>query len=82
MPEKGVYRASGVQHLEDPELIAWLIEASLVSSGQETSVLPTLLTSPSLFPFDISLSGKEFLDSNSRIALYRQGRNEELVSLR
>jgi hypothetical protein len=65
-----------------PELIVWLIEASLLSSGQETRVLPKLLASPSLFPFDISLSGKEFLDSNSRIALYRQGRNEELVSLR
>lgn len=81
MPERGVYRASVKQRLEDPEIIAWLIEASLLSSGQETRVLPTLLASPSLFPFDISLSGKEFSDSNSRIALYRQGRNEELVSL-
>jgi len=77
-----VYRASGTRCLEDAEVIAWLIEASLLSSGQETRVLPTLLASPSLFPFDISLSGKEFSDSNSRIALYRQGRNEELVSLR
>lgn len=81
MPERGVYRASVKQRLENPEIIAWLIEASLLSSGQETRVLPTLLASPSLFPFDISLSGKEFSDSNSRIALYRQGRNEELVSL-
>jgi hypothetical protein len=81
-PKRGVYRASGTRCLEDAEVIAWLIEASLLSSGQETRVLPTLLASPSLFPFDISLSGKEFSDSNSRIALYRQGRNEELVSLR
>jgi hypothetical protein len=81
MPEKGVYRASGIQRLEDPELITWLIEASLLSSGQETKVLPTLLASPSLFPFEISLSGNEFAGSNSRIALYRQGGNEELVSL-
>ena len=81
MPERGVYRASGAQRLEDPEVVAWLIEASLLSSGQETRVLPTLLSSPSLFPFDISLSGKEFSDSNSRIVLYRQGRNEELVAL-
>jgi hypothetical protein len=81
-PKRGVYRARGTRCLEDAEVIAWLIEASLLSSGQETRVLPTLLASPSLFPFDISLSGKEFSDSNSRIALYRQGRNEELVSLR
>lgn len=79
--KRGVYRASGTQGLEDPEIICWLIEASLLSSGQETRVLPTLLASPSLFPFDISLSGKEFVDSNSRVVLYRQGRNEELVSL-
>jgi hypothetical protein len=81
-PKRGVYRARGTRCLEDAEVIAWLIEASLLSSGQETRVLPTLMASPSLFPFDISLSGKEFSDSNSRIALYRQGRNEELVSLR
>ncbi len=82
MPERGVYRASSTQSVEDPEVTVWLIEASLLASRQETRVLPTLLASPSLFPFDISLSGKEFLDSNSRVALYRQGRNEDLVSLR
>jgi len=81
MLEKGVYRASGAHRLESPELISWLIEASLLSSGQKTRVLPTLLSSPSLFPFDISLSGKELSDRNPRIVLYRQGRNEELVSL-
>ncbi len=82
LPERGFYRASGAQRLEDPEVIAWLIEASLLSSGQEAKVLPTLLSSPSLFPFDVSLSGKDLPDVNSRIALYCQGRNEELVSLR
>lgn len=81
MPERGVYRAGGTHRVEDSEVIAWLIESSLLSSGQETRVLPTLLASPSLFPFDISLSGREFSDSNSRIALYSQSRNEELVSL-
>ena len=81
MPERGTYRANGAQRLEDTEVIAWLIEAALLSSGQESRVLPTLLASPSLFPFDISISGKDFLDTSSRIALYRQGRNEELVSL-
>jgi hypothetical protein len=81
MPERGVYRAGDIQRLEDPGIIAWLIEASLLSSGQETRALPTLLNSPSLFPFDISLSGREFSNSNSRLALYSQGRNEALVSL-
>lgn len=81
MPERGVYRASGAQRLEDPEVIAWLIEASLLSSGQETRVLPALLSSPSLFPFEVSLLGKDLPDSNPRITLYRQGRNEELVAL-
>jgi len=40
-----------------------------------------LLSSPALFPFDILLSSKPISDINPRIALYRQGRNEELVSL-
>ena len=81
MSARGVYRASDKQRLEDPEVIAWLIEASLIADGQETKLLPTLLSSPSLFPFDIPLSGKDLPNSSSRIALYRQGRNEELVSL-
>jgi len=81
MRERGVYRASDAQRLENSEIIAWLIEASLLSSNQKTRVLPQLLASPSLFPFDISLSSKDFLNTSSRIALYRQGRNEELVSL-
>lgn len=81
MPERGVYRTGGTRRLEDPEVIAWLIEASLLASGQETKVLPTLLSSPSLFPFDISSAGRQVSDINPRIVLYRQGRNEELVSL-
>ncbi len=81
MPKRGVYRAVSARDLKDPEIIGWLIEASLLSSGQETRVLPTLLASPSLFPFDIHLSGKEISDGNSRVVLYRQGRNEDLVAL-
>lgn len=81
MPARGVYRASGPQRLEDLEIVSWLIEASLLSSGKKTMVLPTLLASPSLFPFVVSLTSKEASNVNSRIALYRQGRNEELVSL-
>jgi len=81
MQGRGVYRASDIRRLEDPEIISWLIEASLLSRGQETRALPTLLRSPSLFPFDISLSGREFSNSNTRLALHRQGRNEALVSL-
>ncbi len=81
MTQRGTYVASGTQRLENPEIIAWLIEASLLASGQEMKVLPTLLSLPSLFPFNISLSGKQFSDSNPRIILYRQGRDEELVSL-
>lgn len=81
MPASGVYRAGDAQHLEDPEVLAWLIEASLFASGQKAKVLPTLLSSPSLFPFDTSSTGQRIPDTNPRIALYRQGRNEELVSL-
>ncbi len=80
MPGRGVYRASGAQCVEDPETIAWLLEASLFSSGQETKVLPALLASPSLFPFDTSFAGKQHVNSNPRITLYSQGRNEELIS--
>ena len=79
--ERGVYQAGPIHRLDDPELIAWLIEASLLAGSQQAKALPTLLASPSLFPFDITLSGREFAESSPRIALYRQGRNEELVAL-
>lgn len=78
---KGFYRAGKRHRVEDPQVIAWLIEASLLSSGHEMKVLPTLLSSPALFPLELPLPSGNIAENNPRLTLYRQGRNEDLVSL-
>lgn len=80
--EKGEYLAGEKSNIEDIETISWLLEASLVSSGSKMSVLPAITASPALFPFDISRLDERILRQSARLEFYRQGRNEDLVSLR
>src|SRR5919198_1764571 len=47
--EKGVYQASPARPIHDKQLAAWLIEATLLAQDTETSVLHTLLQTPTLF---------------------------------
>ncbi|MGH3088333.1 MAG: hypothetical protein ACRDSJ_13550 [Rubrobacteraceae bacterium] len=80
--EKGEYVTGETRVIEDIETTAWLLEAALVSSGSQMSALPTVMTSPALFPFDISRPDERLLRQSSRLELHRQGRNEDLISLR
>jgi hypothetical protein len=80
--EKGEYLASEKSIIEDIETTAWLLEASLISSGSKMRVLPAIVASPALFPFYISRPDERLLRQSSRLEFYRQGRNEDLVSLR
>jgi hypothetical protein len=80
-PERGSYIAGPALPLEG-KLAAWLVEAALLASGSRLGVLTTLLSSPALFPFSIRPSDTRFLEQCSRLELYRQSRDEDLVELR
>lgn len=80
--EKGVYQAGPVKIIRDPELAAWLIEATLIASDSQSKPLQVIIQSPILFPFSITLPSSSQLEQNDRLELFRQGLDTDMVSLR
>jgi hypothetical protein len=60
----------------------WLIEAALLAQGTDTSVLQTLLQTPTLFPFCIPQLYAADLKGQRRVEIFRQGLDEDMVALR
>jgi len=80
---KGIYAAATRLAVEDPRLVAWLVEASLHTRANRSAPLKDLLDSPSLFPFRFRLIPAESLPaSSSKIDILRHGLDEDLVMLR
>jgi len=80
--EKGVYQASPARPVQDKQLAAWLIEAALLAQSTDTSVLQTLLQTPTLFPFRIPQLYAADLEGQGRVETFRQGLDEDMVTLR
>jgi hypothetical protein len=81
--EKGIYAAGASLAVEDPQLIAWLVEASLHARVNGSASLKDLLDSPSLFPFRLKPMRPEILlTMSSRIDILRHGLDEDLAILR
>jgi hypothetical protein len=80
---KGVYAAGATLAVDDPRLIAWLVEASLHACGSGSAPLKSLLDSPSLFPFRIKpVHAENLVAASSRLDLLRHGLDDELLILR
>jgi hypothetical protein len=79
---EGVFVAGPSYPIEDERLAAWLIEALLLGSESDSGVLPALMKNPALFPFEIGRLNRRFFEGSSRLELYRQGLDEDLVALR
>jgi hypothetical protein len=80
---KGVYTAGAPLAVEDPRLIAWLVEASLYARATDLAPLKGLLDSPGLFPFRIKPVHADGLGAvSSRLDFLRQGLNDDLVMRR
>ena len=90
--EKGVYAQGDQYPLEQPRLIAWMVEASLhacatMSAGHARTggcaTLTALLDGPGIFPFRMSRVSAERLASLSpRLDVLRHGLDDDLVMLR
>ncbi|MFC2167766.1 hypothetical protein ACFLRW_02190 [Acidobacteriota bacterium] len=80
---KGEYRTGFSTDVDEIQLVAWLIEASLHSRSSGSASLMDLLESPCFFPFKIKhlLSGS-FLSSSSSIEIIRHGLDKEMVILK
>jgi hypothetical protein len=81
--EKGIYSQGDTYSIDDPKLIAWLIEASLHARSNSSAAIKDLLDSTSLFPFRLMHVPAEHLVSMSpRLDLLRHGLDDDLVMLR
>jgi hypothetical protein len=80
--EKGVYQVSPARPVQDKQLAAWLIEAALLAQSTDTSVLQTLLQTPTLFPFRMPRLYAADLEGQGRVEIFRQGLDEDMVTWR
>jgi hypothetical protein len=81
--KKGIYSSGPLLAVEDPRLIAWLVEASICVRANCSAPLKELLESPSLFPFKLKpLHSDRLLAFSSRFDILRHGLDDELVTLR
>ena len=81
--KKGVYRAGLFLAVDDPKLIAWLIEAFLYTRANGSAPLKDLLDSPSLFPFHIkAVHANSLQTASSKVEVFRHGLTDDLVMLR
>jgi hypothetical protein len=60
-------QASPARPVQDKPLAVWLIEAALLAQGTDTSVLQTLLQTPTLFPFRIPRLYAADLEGQGRV---------------
>ena len=81
--DKGVYVQGKQFSIEEPKLIAWMVEASLHSRLSGSAATKDLLDSPNIFPFRLTHISADHLASLSpRLDILRHGLNDDLVMLR
>lgn len=81
--DKGVYEQGQLYSVEEPGLIAWMVEASLHARSNGSAAIRDLLDSPSVFPFRLAHVSVEHLASLSpRLDILRHGLDDDLAMLR
>jgi hypothetical protein len=79
----GIYTGGTSQTVEDPRLVAWLIEAFLRSKGNGPIPLKEIIENPGLFPFRIKpLHGEYLAKASSRLEFFYSGLDEVLVRVK
>lgn len=81
--KKGIYSAAPSLAIDDPRLIAWLVEASLQARSNGSAPLKDLIDSPNFFPFRvIPIHAEGLVSASSRFDILRHGLDDDLVMLR
>ena len=81
--DKGVYKKGDHYSIQDPKLIAWLVEASLCARADGSAIIEDLLDGTSLFPFQLArVSAERIVSFSPRLDLLRHGLDENLLMLR
>lgn len=80
---KGVYGSAGIHSLDDPQVMAWLIEAQLQADPNGRNTVSSLNDPLSLFPFRFARIGyRQVLSLSDRLELLPDGSADELLGLR
>ena len=81
-PEKGVYEQGKQYSIDDPRLIAWIVEASLHTRENEAAPTKDLLDNPIIFPFRLAhISAEQLASLSPRLEILRHGLDDDLVML-
>ena len=81
--DKGVYAQGKQYSVEEPRLIAWMVEATLHSRSNGSAATKDLLESPRIFPFRLAhISAEHVASFSSRLDMLRHGLDDNLVMLR
>lgn len=81
--QRGVYGPADRYTIQDPKLIAWMLEASLRARASRFAPMKDLIESPSLFPFRVRYVPADHVASlSSRLDIVRHGMDDNLVTLR
>ncbi len=81
--DKGVYNQGKQYSIDDPRLIAWMVEASLRARLNGSATIKNLLGSPSIFPFRLAhISAEHVASLSPRLDILRHGLDDDLVMLR
>ncbi len=68
--------------IENDLLTGWLVEAALISSGNNLASLKAIIHSPSIFPFKIILSSSRVIEKyNDRLEVLYNGLEDEIVAI-
>ncbi|MCX5855665.1 MAG: hypothetical protein NTZ24_14025 [Deltaproteobacteria bacterium] len=80
---KGIYRRGLTLSIDDPKLIALMIEAALHANSNGSTRLTDLLESTNLFPFRLKRTAAEsLLIASPRLECVRHNMDDELVMLK
>jgi hypothetical protein len=75
----GVYVRSLTFKPQNPDQLAWLTEAVLISKRESQMKISQIYYHPILFPLGLDVSSRLALQNNPRLKFARQGLNEEVV---
>ena len=80
--DKGVYKQGKILSIKEPRVTTWMIEALLHTTESGADALESLLTAPSIFPFNLNrLPADQIANFSGRIELVRHGLDESLLML-
>ncbi len=81
--EKGIYRQGEQYSIQNPRLVAWMVEAYLHSRVNDSASLKELLDNPGIFPFQLThIPAAQMVSYSSRLDLLRHSLDEDLIMLK